>query len=466
MAGPRIGLANRRVLVFTQFRDTAVYLDDRLRHFGVGPVALTHGGSSPGDRARIAATFDPDCSLPGGPLLRASEGVPEPRVLVSTDVLAEGHNLQLAEAVINFDLHWNPQVAVQRSGRVDRLNSPHNVVYLVSFLPEEGLNHHLGLIERLNARFNLYKLLGLADEAVTRLPAEQQAGTSLEQLRRLYRDDSGVLDDIEQALTLGSTDYMRQPLELFLARSAREALAEIPLGVQSCKRLPPGWAHGSGVFTAFAFGPPENSETFWRFYPRLEDGWGAPIVDDPTVFRAIVCQDREPRQEPPGSWINSSSPVLIDWELLRHAASEIAEALTLRRSTAAVTRGASERSARLRADLLGLAGGEAIDGLDDLLDRLEQVRIEDYDARAGYRTVENLRRRARRTEIPSERRAALLDLVARSNDLLGPPEETEPIEASEVEPSQLRLVAWELLVLPPVPGVASFQLSLLEHEDT
>ena len=75
-----------------------------------------------------------------------------PEILVSTDVLAEGHNLQLADTVVNYDLHFNPQVAVQRAGRVDRLGSPHQTVYLVSFLPPEGLEKHIGLLARLDER--------------------------------------------------------------------------------------------------------------------------------------------------------------------------------------------------------------------------------------------------------------------------------------------------------------------------
>ena len=72
----------------------------------LGTIALLHGGSSPEYRNTIAATFDPSQA---GPILDQDR----PRILVSTDVLVEGHNLQLAEAVVNYDLHWNPQVAVQ-----------------------------------------------------------------------------------------------------------------------------------------------------------------------------------------------------------------------------------------------------------------------------------------------------------------------------------------------------------------
>ncbi len=195
-------------------------------------------------------------------------------MLVATEVLAEGHNLQLAQAVVNFDLHWNPQVAVQRAGRIDRLNSPHATVSLLSFLPDEGLDAHLGLLHVLDERFNLIHHLGLGDEPVTPLPGDRQSVT-FDYLRRLYADEVSVLDEIERSFTLGSTDYMRAPLEAFILNAGLDRLNQIPVGVQSVKALPAGWQHGPGAFVALQSG----EESIWRFYPRLPDGsWGATEV--------------------------------------------------------------------------------------------------------------------------------------------------------------------------------------------
>jgi hypothetical protein len=433
-----MGLAGRRVLVFTQFRDTAQYLAERLPS-DVGPVAVTHGGISADARASISQTFDPDVF----DLLAPQESLPA--VLVSTDVLAEGHNLQLAQAVVNFDLHWNPQIAVQRAGRVDRLNSPHKTVYIVSFLPEEGLDQHLGLVQKLDARFRLYKHLGLADEPVTQLRAEQLPGVSFEQLRRLYHDEASVLDDIERTWTLGSTDYMRQPLDVFLRSHATQALRRIPMGVQSAKWLPGGWTRGPGVFLALAFGEAGNSETFWRFYPRESNGWGDVILDDVELYRAIVCHASERRAEVPVEELDLGPAPLIDWELLRRAANEVARDLTARRATAAVIRGASERSARLRAQLLAASADLELPDLDALLDRLEQVRVEDYDARPGYRPFQERVRAAGKADSVAQRRTIVADVAERGLALFGRPEVATEPEAIEVAPEDLRLVAWEVL---------------------
>jgi superfamily II DNA or RNA helicase len=445
------GLAHRRVLLFTQFRDTARYLHRRLTEPAVtgrvGRVMLTDGAVSPGERARITAFFDPDRAA-GADLSARVAGEEPPRVLVSTDVLAEGHNLQLADTVVNFDLHFNPQVAVQRAGRVDRLNSPHPVVWLVSMLPPEALDRHIGLLGRLDERFRRIHGLGLGDEKVMPLAADVQ-GQTLEQIRRLYADDASVLDEIERSWTFGSTDYMRIPLATFLNAAGVERLADIPLGVSSVKRLPPDWRHGEGVFLAFAAPATagEQRETYWRFYPRTSTGYGEPVMNDVELFRAIACYGSEPRAElhdvPEG-------PGVFDWELVGHAARELAEALTLRRSQAELQRGASERSRRLRNELRANTGGLDVEGLDDLLDRLLQVRVEDYDARSGWRGFDDMRRALRRAQTEGERYQAAVDLVRRGIDLLGKPvTEQEDEGLTDVAAEDLQLVAYEALVVAP-----------------
>ncbi|MDE3111511.1 MAG: hypothetical protein KGK34_01055 [Chloroflexota bacterium] len=447
-------LHRTRALLFSHFRDTAQYVWERLEDAewraaaGCGPVVLVHGGTRTEARQQIAATFDPDRAEAA--LLARFQGQEEPQLLVSTDVLAEGHNLQLAEAVINLDLHWNPQVAVQRAGRVDRLNSPHKRVHLVSFVPEEGLDAHLGLVQVLERRFKLIHLLGLGDEPVTRFKTDVQTVT-FEQMRRLYRDDASVLDEIERTWTLGSTDFMRAPLIAYLAKHARERLREIPVGVQSIKHLPRRWAHGPGAFIALQYGHPEAglAESIWRFYPWDGGAWGPPVTDEVEIFTGIVCTEREPRREWPVPFDGPGG--LIDWHLLHQAAGEVAAELTRRRATAALQRGASEKSRALRGRLRDLAAvTPGIDRIEELLDRLEEVRIEDFDHLPQMRTLQDRVRDARKPSISAgERHDLLIDAVRLGLDVLGTPQGSTATEAEEVRPEELRLVAWELLITEP-----------------
>jgi superfamily II DNA or RNA helicase len=437
-------LHKKRALLFTQFRDSAIYIHERLadqawrESAGVGPVALVHGATPTATRQSVAASFDP--SEVETVLMHRITGTDEPQILVSTDVLAEGHNLQLAEAVVNLDLNWNPQVAVQRAGRIDRLNSPHARVILASFLPEEGLDAHLGLIRALERRFHLIHLLGLGDEPVTRLQSDRQSVT-FEQMRRLYADDVSVLDEIERTWTLGSTDFMRAPLEAFLSRHARETLKEIPLGVQSIKALPADWEHGPGVFIAFKY----QEESLWRFHPWQEGAWGDAVLDETEMFRAIVCSEREPRQAWPLPFPGPGS--VIDWPLLHRSATEVAEELTKRRATAALQRGASERSRRLRLQIREaseLTGD--VEELGVLLDRLEEVRVEDYDHSPDMRPFQDQLREARRSSSAGERHDLLLDAVRRGVALFGRPQGESAPDPEVVTARDLRLISWELLI--------------------
>jgi hypothetical protein len=315
-------------------------------------------------------------------------------------------------------------------------------------LPPEALDRHIGLLGRLDERFRRIHGLGLGDEKVMPLAADVQ-GQTLEQIRRLYADDASVLDEIERSWTFGSTDYMRIPLATFLNTAGLEQLAEIPIGVASVKRLPPDWRHGEGIFLAFAApaSASEQRETYWRFYPRLSGGYSDAVMDDVEIFRAIACYESEPRAElhdvPDG-------PGIFDWDLIGRAARELAEALTLRRSQAELQRGASERSRKLRNELRANATGLDIEGLDDLLERLLQVRVEDYDARSGWRAFDDARRALRRAETEGERYRAAADVAQRGIDLLGRPvAEDEDDALTEVAAEDLQLVAYEALVAAP-----------------
>ena len=439
------GLAGRKALIFTQFRDTARYLSARLVAAGYQNF-LIDGSVDPERRTELTAWFDPDRHDEQAMAARA-RSEDEPVLLVSTDVLAEGHNLQLAEVVVNYDLHFNPQIAVQRAGRIDRLGSPHAVVHLVSFLPPEPLERHIGLLARLDERFRRIHGLGLGDEQVTPLVADRQAQT-LEQIRRLYADEASVLDEIERSWTLGSTDYMRHPLEAFLTRVGIEEVQSIPLGLSSVKRLPAGWQHGPGAFLALAgpTGREGGRETYWRIYPRLADGvWGAPLTDEVEIFRAIACRASEPRAE--SEW-ETGGPTVIDWELLRRAAAELADELTRQRSTAQIAAGASERSRKLRAELRAGLEGLEIEGAEDLLERLLQVRVEDFDGRSGWRPFDDARRHLRRAQTLGERREAAVSVVELGLDLLGAPVDIDAGELGPVEVGveEIRLIAYEELV--------------------
>lgn len=127
-------LAGQKVLIFTEFADTARYLKRQLGQAGIEDVAQVDSATK-ANRADVIQRFSPYYNGASSAAL-AEKGHPEIRVLISTDVLSEGLNLQDASRMINYDIHWNPVRLMQRIGRVDRRMNPEVEKRLVADHPE------------------------------------------------------------------------------------------------------------------------------------------------------------------------------------------------------------------------------------------------------------------------------------------------------------------------------------------
>ena len=136
-----------KCLIFTQYADTARYLFENLNPNGErDDVDVIYSGDKSKERA--VGRFAPKAN----PEYRFQRGESELFTLITTDVLAEGLNLQDGDKIINYDLHWNPVRLIQRFGRIDRIGSEHDVIYGFNFLPETGIEQNLGLREILRLR--------------------------------------------------------------------------------------------------------------------------------------------------------------------------------------------------------------------------------------------------------------------------------------------------------------------------
>lgn len=140
---------HEKVLVFTEYRDTADYIQEGLARLGVTDVASVSGGSA--DPTAVARRFSPasNAKLGGIP-----PGQAEIRVLVATDVLSEGQNLQDSRVVVNYDLPWATIRIVQRAGRVDRIGQEADEVVVYTFDVGDGLDTILRLRQRIVQRLN------------------------------------------------------------------------------------------------------------------------------------------------------------------------------------------------------------------------------------------------------------------------------------------------------------------------
>jgi hypothetical protein len=143
----------RPIIVFTQYRDTAQYLWRRLHNRA--RVGLIHGsdarlGAQPAARSTVIECFAPRANRARQPPERLRLDV-----LIATDVLSEGLNLQDASAVVSYDIPWNPVTLIQRIGRIDRLGSPHESIAIYNFLPDRGLDAFLGLMRRVETKLHI-----------------------------------------------------------------------------------------------------------------------------------------------------------------------------------------------------------------------------------------------------------------------------------------------------------------------
>ena len=132
-----------KVLLFTQFKDTADYLRRELEKAFRGKRVVEWMTSDREDQLGIIGRFAPKSNPDAVKWVRPED--PAIDILVATDVLSEGLNLQDGGAIINYDIHWNPVRLIQRVGRIDRIGSEFDEVWAFNFLPDDGMDEHLNL---------------------------------------------------------------------------------------------------------------------------------------------------------------------------------------------------------------------------------------------------------------------------------------------------------------------------------
>ncbi len=181
--------AREKVLIFTQFADTARYLGRELRKAGLTHLAVATGASA--DPYGLACRFSPKSNN------KTIGKADELRVLVCTDVLSEGQNLQDSSVVVNFDLPWAIIRLIQRAGRVDRIGQRAEEIHCYSFLPAEGVERLIRLRARIQQRLQENAEVVGTDEAFFE---DDDANT----IRDLYTEKSGVLDDSDDEVDLAS----------------------------------------------------------------------------------------------------------------------------------------------------------------------------------------------------------------------------------------------------------------------
>ena len=237
----RCGKPNRKMLVFTTFKDTAEYLYDNLTDLAAelhmkmamvsGDDTRTTAGAN--NFNAILTNFAPVARNRG----TVNDGV-DIDLLIATDCISEGQNLQDCDTVLNYDIHWNPVRLIQRFGRIDRIGSRSNSVRMVNYWPTSDMDVYLKLENRVQARMALADVAASGDDDLfTETDAQLELKFRDEQLQRL-REQILVMDDLDDGPTMGdfTLDYFITQLLRYLQRN-RDALEAMPPGVYAVTEL-------------------------------------------------------------------------------------------------------------------------------------------------------------------------------------------------------------------------------------
>jgi len=232
----------KKVLLFTAFADTAKYLYENLSDWaadelGIHAALVTGGGSN--DKTTLGKTDFNHILTNFSPISKQRARIKsmpqdaEIDLLIATDCISEGQNLQDCDLVVNYDIHWNPVRIIQRYGRIDRIGSLHSKVKLVNYWPTPDLERYISLKNRVEARMALVDVSAAADDN----PLDMQDLITDELTYRdkqLLRLQEEVMDLEDFNETVDLTDFSLEDFRAELSRyieSNRKLLEDAPLGL-------------------------------------------------------------------------------------------------------------------------------------------------------------------------------------------------------------------------------------------
>lgn len=227
-----INPGNRKILIFTAFADTATYLYDNLV-----PVArelrlqagMVTGSGAPRTTLKKSYDFHGVLTLFSPRSKEKRIVLPDERgeidILIGTDCISEGQNLQDCDYLINYDIHWNPVRIIQRFGRIDRIGSPNAQIQLVNYWPDISLDEYIRLKERVENRMVISDITATGDDNVLAANDSEMAYRK-EQLKRL-QEEVIELEDVKTGVSitdLGLNDFRMDLLNYLKEHPGQENL--------------------------------------------------------------------------------------------------------------------------------------------------------------------------------------------------------------------------------------------------
>jgi superfamily II DNA or RNA helicase len=304
---------NRKVLVFTAFSDTAEYLYEQVADWAAGElkahVALITGQTTQAT-LRMKRTYMIDVLTAFSPRSKGGDlDAPQIDIVIATDTISEGQNLQDCDTVVNYDIHWNPVRIVQRFGRVDRLGTTNASVQLVNFWPNIDLDAYIDLERRVSSRMTLLDVSATGEENILDVAATEMNDLDYrrKQLQQM-RDSAPTMEDLAGGLSI--TDLTLSDFRMDAAACDRKQVREImawPLALFGVARFDLTLAEeGLAPGAVFLLRVHDNAIAFGKSYPLApyalayvtDDGELTHEIEQPKlaldVLRRHCLGDREP----------------------------------------------------------------------------------------------------------------------------------------------------------------------------
>ena len=419
----------RKVIIFSYYTDTVEWIHEYLQDaVNTRPDLEDYRGrivtvtGSDGDVTRIVFGFAPESA-------EAPEGhADEYDVMISTDVLAEGVNLQQARHIINYDLPWNPMRLVQRHGRIDRIGSRHDKVFIRCTFPDKQLDAVLGLEDRLMRKISqAAKSIGVPDEV---LPGSEVSGHTFAETRgeiqKLRDQDATLFETAGETGHAFSGEEYRQELRGVLGDPRQDKLV---------RALP--WGSGSGLARkgygadfgfVFCARVADHVDPLFASVVYEDDGDPNVATDALTALSNAYAESETPRQLDKethelayDAWATARQRIFDDWQF----------ATDKRNFEAKVPKAMRDAAEVLRAN-----PPSDIDQseLNDIIDALE--------APYGPRIQSVIRKAMAASDKPKKQASAVVAAVI---DLgLQPAESPDPLPVIELE--DVHLVCWQAIV--------------------
>lgn len=240
MANP-INEDNKKVLIFSAFSDTAEYLYDQVAAYMKSHYSL--------DTAVITGTIDGRTTIRGlkatlnnvltcfSPISKSRDvlmpgSTKEIDVLIATDCISEGQNLQDCDYLVNYDIHWNPVRIIQRFGRIDRIGSRNQYIQLVNFWPDMTLDDYINLKSRVETRMKISVMTSTGDDDLINPEEKGDLEYRKQQLKRLQEEVVDI-EDMSTGISIMDLGLNEFRLDLLEYIKTHEDLAKKPKGLHA-----------------------------------------------------------------------------------------------------------------------------------------------------------------------------------------------------------------------------------------